>query len=203
MKLTIVLFFLALLPSLCFGQGSQAELKFHEGSNLYINGNPQQALSAVQEGLKAEPGNRKLQALKKLLEDQKKEEEQKKKEEQQKNQDKKDQQNKDKKEQENKDKQDQQKKDQEKKEQEQKEKEQKEREEKEEQQKDQEEKEQQEKEKDKKNFDPEVEDKLKEMQIDPEKARMLLEAMRNQEIQYLQQRKREQTKRRDPSKPDW
>ncbi len=198
MKLIPVFIFFSLLTTACLAQGTQAEAKFHEGSNLYINGNPQGALAAVQDGLRADPRNQKLQALKKLLEDQKKEEEKKKKEEQQKNQDKKNQENKDKKEQENKDKQDQQKK-----EQEQKQKEQQEREQKEKQQKEREEKEKQEEEKDKKDFDPKVEEKLKEMKIDPEKAKMLLEAMRNQEIQYLQQRKREQTKRRDPSKPDW
>lgn len=46
-------------------------------------------------------------------------------------------------------------------------------------------------------------DKLKEMNISPEKAKMILEAMRNNEIQYLQQNKRKPTKRKDPGKPDW
>ena len=36
-----------------------------------------------------------------------------------------------------------------------------------------------------------------------EKAKMILEAMKNQEIQYLQQNKRKATKQRDKTKPDW
>lgn len=50
---------------------------------------------------------------------------------------------------------------------------------------------------------PSVSDKLKEMKISEEKARMILEAMKNNEIQYLQQNKRKATKKKDPDKPDW
>ncbi|MCX7638008.1 MAG: tetratricopeptide repeat protein [Cyclobacteriaceae bacterium] len=39
--------------------------------------------------------------------------------------------------------------------------------------------------------------------IDPQKAKEILESMRNQEIQYLQQKKRKGTKPRDKNKPDW
>lgn len=39
--------------------------------------------------------------------------------------------------------------------------------------------------------------------IDPQKAREILENMRHQEIQYLQQKKRKATRPRDSSKPDW
>jgi hypothetical protein len=39
-----------------------------------------------------------------------------------------------------------------------------------------------------------VKQKLEQMKISPEKAEMLLEAMRNQEKQYLQQNKRKATK---------
>lgn len=46
-------------------------------------------------------------------------------------------------------------------------------------------------------------DKLKEMNISEEKARMILEAMRNSEIQYIQQNKRKGTKRPESGKPDW
>ena len=98
-----------------------------------------------------------------------------------KDQDKKDQQEKDKKEQEKKD---QEKKDQEKKQQS------------EEQKKD-------DKNKEKKQIPPSVSDKLKEMQMSEEKAKMILEAMKHQEIQYLQQNKRKATKPKDRSKPDW
>lgn len=114
-------------------------------------------------------------------EDEKKEDE--KKEDEKKDQQKKDQ--KEKKEQEEKEKQEQQKKDQEKKDKEQKEKE-----------------EQQKKDEEKK-MPPSVKEKLEKMKISPEKAEMLLEAMRNQEKQYLQQNKRKATKPKEKGKPDW
>lgn len=43
----------------------------------------------------------------------------------------------------------------------------------------------------------------KKSNIDPQKAREILENMRNREVQYLQQQKRKATKPRDKSKPDW
>ena len=46
-------------------------------------------------------------------------------------------------------------------------------------------------------------DKLKEMNISEEKARMILEALKNNEIQYIQQNRRKATKRKDSDKPDW
>lgn len=48
-----------------------------------------------------------------------------------------------------------------------------------------------------------MEQKLEEMKISPEKAQMILEAMRNNEVQYLQQQKRKATKRPPSGKPDW
>ena len=50
---------------------------------------------------------------------------------------------------------------------------------------------------------PTASDKLKEMNISEEKAKMILEAMKNNEIQYIQQNKRKATKRKDNGKPDW
>lgn len=47
------------------------------------------------------------------------------------------------------------------------------------------------------------EDKLKELNLTEEKARMILEAMKNNEIQYIQQNKRKPTKKPDNGKPDW
>lgn len=44
---------------------------------------------------------------------------------------------------------------------------------------------------------------LQEMNISPEKAQMILDAMKNDEIQYIQQMEREPTRRPDASKPDW
>jgi Ca-activated chloride channel homolog len=41
------------------------------------------------------------------------------------------------------------------------------------------------------------------MEMSEEKAQMILEAMKNQEIQYLQQNKRKATKPKDKGKPDW
>ena len=49
----------------------------------------------------------------------------------------------------------------------------------------------------------EVSEKLKDMKISEEKAKMVLEAMKNQEVQYLQQNKRKATKPRAKGKPDW
>ncbi|MTI20836.1 tetratricopeptide repeat-containing protein [Fulvivirga sp. RKSG066] len=46
-------------------------------------------------------------------------------------------------------------------------------------------------------------EKLKEMKISEEKAKMILEALKNNEIQYIQQDVKKATKRKDPNKPDW
>jgi hypothetical protein len=47
------------------------------------------------------------------------------------------------------------------------------------------------------------EDKLKEMKISEEKAKLILEAMKNNEVQYIQQNKRKAKKKKNPNKPDW
>ncbi|MFC2125507.1 hypothetical protein ACFLU5_11915 [Bacteroidota bacterium] len=44
---------------------------------------------------------------------------------------------------------------------------------------------------------------MEEMQISEEKARMILEAMKNNEVQYLQQMQRKSKEKPDNSKPDW
>ncbi len=59
------------------------------------------------------------------------------------------------------------------------------------------------KENDKTDIPPSVSEKLKEMKMSEDKARMVLEAMKNQEVQYLQQNKRKATKPRSRGKPDW
>jgi len=187
----------------------------------------EEALNYFKQAMKADPNNEQArynyEMVKKKLEEKKKQEQQnkdknnqdkkddqKKDQKDQKDQDKKDQNKenkdqkdqKDKKDQQNKDKQDQQKKDQKDK-QDQKDKEQKEKEqkEKEQQQREQEKKDQQNKDKNK--LDPQLSEKLKEMKISEEKAKMILEAMKNQEVQYLQQNKRKATKPKDKGKPDW
>jgi Ca-activated chloride channel family protein len=118
----------------------------------------------------------------------------------QKEQEKKEQEEKDKKAQEQKD---QQKKDEDQKSQEQKEKEEKEKKEKQgdKEQEAKEQKEQQKKDKDK--VPQDVARKLEKLNMTPEKAQMILEAMKNQEKQYLQQNKRKATKPKDKGKPDW
>jgi tetratricopeptide (TPR) repeat protein len=45
--------------------------------------------------------------------------------------------------------------------------------------------------------------RLEEMNISEEKAKMILEALRNQEIQYYQQLKKQPKSKKDPNKPDW
>lgn len=165
----------------------------------------EEALTYFKSSLKANPANEEArynyEMVKKKLEEQKKQQQQ-----QRDDQDKKDQEQKD-----NKDKQDQ--KDQKQNEQQQKDKEKKEQEEKqkqEQQKKDQEKKEQQQKEqqeqeekKDEKKEQSPSSEKMKQMKISEEKAKMVLEAMKNQEVQYLQQNKRKATKPKDKGKPDW
>ena len=174
-------------------------------------GNFEEALNYFKQALRANPGNDdarfNYEMVKKKLEEQKKNE--------QKNQDK----NKDKQEQQDKEKQDkqdqqkkeqdQQQKDQQKKDQENKEKQdqekkdQEEKDKKDKQEKDKEQEEKEKQDKEKKDIPPSVKEKLKDMDMSEEKAKMILEAMKNQEIQYLQQNKRKASKQRDKSKPDW
>jgi len=63
--------------------------------------------------------------------------------------------------------------------------------------------EQKEEEKDQQNQNPSTKQKLEDMNISEEKARMILEAMKNNEIQYIQQQKRKATEQPDSGKPDW
>jgi Ca-activated chloride channel family protein len=174
-------------------------------------GKQEEALSYFKESIKSDVTNQdaryNYELLKKKIEEKKKQD-QKKKDEQNKDKDKenKDQ---DKKEDEKKEdqKKDQEQKDKEKKEQEQKEKD---KQKQDQEKKDQEKKDKEEKEKEEqdkkdqeKKMPPDVKQKLEEMKISPEKAEMLLEAMRNQEKQYLQQNKRKATKPKEKGKPDW
>ncbi|MCG8310952.1 MAG: hypothetical protein MI975_26425 [Cytophagales bacterium] len=46
-------------------------------------------------------------------------------------------------------------------------------------------------------------EKLEELNLTEEKARMILEAMKNNEIQYIQQNRRKPRKKSDSNKPDW
>lgn len=179
-------------------------------------GKHEEALNHFKEAIKSDLNNQEArynyELVKKKLEekkkqDQKKQDQQNKDQDQKKDQDKKEQEKKDqqkkdqeqkdkeKKEQEEKKKEEQGKKDQEKKDQDKKDQEKK----------DQEKKDKEEKEKkdEEKKMPPSVKEKLEQMKISPEKAEMLLEAMRNQEKQYLQQNKRKATKPKEKGKPDW
>src|SRR5882762_1609599 len=174
-------------------QSNDAKIKSLASQQLGVLSNRQskleEALNYFKQALKAAPENEdarlNYEMVKKKLEDQKKQDQQKQNED--KNKDNKDQKDKQDKKEDQKDKKDQNK-DQKKKEQEKK--------------KPGEEKKDN-KDKDKKEIPPSVSDKLKEMQMSEEKAKMILEAMKHQEIQYLQQNKRKATKPKDRSKPDW
>jgi len=199
-------------------QSSNTRIKSIANQQLGVMANRkgkfEEALNYFKQALKTAPDNEdaryNYEMVKKKLEEEKKKQEQQNKDQNKENKDDKKDQNKDKKDQQNKDQQDKknqedQKKDQQKKEQEQKDKEQKskEQQDKDKKEKEQQEKEQQEKNPDKKDLPPSVSEKLKEMQMSEEKAKMILEAMKNQEIQYLQQNKRKASKPKDKGKPDW
>lgn len=192
---TILLFLLLTTFFTSFAQ--TAERYFNESAHMYVDNKPQQALQKVSEGLKKYPSDPQLNALAEKLKEEKKQEEQEKKEQQQ-EQEKKEKQQKEQeqKQDEKKDGEDKEKKsDKDKSEEEQNKEEQKK---KEEQQEDAEKKKEEEKE-----TPPSVSDKLQQMKISEEKAKMLLEAMKNQEVQYLQQNKRKATKPKEKGKPDW
>ncbi len=195
--------------------------------------NPKQlqtSLDYFKKALKADPGNEEArynyELVKKLIEEQKKKDQEKKdqnkdkdkdkKEDQEKkkDQEKKDEQNKDQKEKdkEEKDKEKGDKQDQEKQEKSDKDQEQQEqdKQKQEQQKKDQEKKEgeqddkNKEENKDKKKEMPQsTKEKLQQMKISPEKAKMILEAMKNQEVQYIQQSKKKAKRKSKNNKPDW
>ena len=178
------------------GNAQSAQAYFNNSANYYVKDKKVEAMQTIRDGLAKYPSDEKLKALAEKMKQEKKEQE--KKEQEQKEQEKKDQQQKD---QEKKDEQEQQKKEQEKKEQEQKDKQEKN--EKKDPEKDQQQSEEEKKEEQKQNQPQPPPDKFKDMKISEEKAKMLLEAMKNQERQYLQQNKRKATKSKDKSKPDW
>lgn len=182
-------------------------------------GRLEEALNNFKQAIKADPNNRdaryNYEMLKKKLDEEKKKQQQdqqnrdKQNKENQKDDNQKDQKQK----QDQKKNEEQQKKEQEQKDQQQKDQQQKEKEEKEQQQKDQQKKEdaeqkdqrdaEEKQQKNEKQPPPDWSKKLQEMKISEEKARMILEAMKNQEKQYLQQNQRKATKPRDKGKPDW
>lgn len=169
-------------------------------------GKSEEALSHFKQAIKSDQTNEdaryNYELLKKKLEEEKKKKEQQKQDQKEQS---KDQENKDEQKKDQKDKQDQKKEQQDKDKEEQKDQKQKEKEQKDSEQKKKEEQEQNKEKQDqeKKDIPPSVKEKLQQMQMSEQKAKMILEAMKNQEIQYLQQNKRKATKPKDRGKPDW
>lgn len=178
----------------------------------------EEALSHFKESLKADPLNEdsryNYELLKKVLEEQEKQEQENQDQNKDQNKDEQDEQNKEEQENKDQDKENQEQENQENKDGQEKDQEEQEGDKKEEENKegkpeDQEEKEAEEKEGEQKegeeeeSKEPSFSDKLKEMNISEDKARMILEAMKNNEIQYYQQNKRKAKKKKDSSKPDW
>lgn len=166
-------------------------------------GKSEEALNHFKEAIKSNPANDdaryNYELLKRKLDEEKKQEQQK-----QEQQDKQDQQNDQQKkdEQNEQEKKDQDKKDQEKKDQDKNSDPDKDDKNKDDQQKEEQQNKDQQEDKDQKENKPSSE-KLEQMKITEDKAKMILEAMKNQEIQYLQQNKRKATQPKDKNKPDW
>jgi outer membrane biosynthesis protein TonB len=195
MKKALLIISLLSFVSLVFAQ-SPVDY-FNRAANEYIYKDAQIALNTLDAGLSKYPTDKNLQNLKDKINKDKQKQDQKQKQQQEDQQ---------KKEEENKQKQDQQKKEEEEKKQQQ-DQNQKAENDKNAEQKDQpqdakpEETEEKGKEMDQ---PPQTRsEKLEELNLTEEKARMILEAMKNNEIQYIQQNKRNATKKPDSNKPDW
>lgn len=185
-------------------KGQSPALAFNRAASHFIEGDNEQALENVNAGLRRYPNDPQLKALKEKLE-KKQEEEKKKQEQQQQEQQKKDQQKKQEQQKDGESSEEEQKREegQEKKEGEEERKEEKGQQEKEEEKPSEEEKEGQEKKEQQAPTPSETQQRLEEMEISPEKARMILEAMKSKEVQYLQQKKRKAARKTDDGKPDW
>lgn len=188
MKFSLFTILITLLGTGLYAQ-SQVDY-FNRAANEYIYENNQVALNTIDAGLTKYPSDADLTSLKEKIEKEKKEEEQKQQQ------------------------QDQQEQEKQKQEQEQKEEEQEQNQEEQESEEggDAEEKEQsqeaqqEETEEEGKEMEQPPQsrsEKLEELNLTEEKARMILEAMKNNEIQYIQQNKRKAKKKPDSTKPDW
>jgi hypothetical protein len=176
-------------------QPAGATVLFHRAANQYIAGQQQEALQTVEHGLRQYPSDAKLQALaEKLKQQQQQNQQQDQQQNQQSQQQQQDAEGQDSEQNQNQQGAENQQPNQQQEQQQQQENEQ------------QQLREAQEgDEREVQPLDPrgEAEKRLQEMNISPEKARMLLEAMRSNEIQYLQQKKRQATRRPKSNKPDW
>lgn len=201
----LLVFFITCLSLGGFAQ--DAETAFHQGANSYVKGNLQEATQTVASALQKYPSDPKLNSLMEKL---KKEEQENKDEEKE---------NKEKNEEEDKEKQEEKDKNKDQENQEQQEKEGEEGEEKPEEKGEEKEKGEEEKEGDKeeKESGEEKEEgeegekeemksknqRFQEMNLTEEKAKMILEAMKNNEVQYIQQNKRKVRENTNYGKPDW
>ena len=200
MKKILKITFCIILASVASVYAQTAGDYFNRAANEYIYQNDQIALNTIDNGLKTYPNDPPLVNLKEKILKDKEEQEQK---DQQQNQDQQDQ----------KDQQEQEQKEQEQQEQQQEEQQQQQDQQESEEGEDAEQKEQPQQQPEQQETDEEGEEmqepprsreeKLEELNLTEEKARMILEAMKNNEIQYIQQNKRKPTKKPDSSKPDW
>lgn len=193
--------FLMLFCTLCLSavgqQASGPNLIFNSAANHYIAGQQQQALQTVEKGLRQYPTDRKLQSLHQKLQQQQQQQnnEQEQNDKQENNQQSEEQQKSAAGEQSDEDLNQQGEK-----------KEQAgegEKQDKKEQQRESEDGEGEEQEAQARDPQGEVDKRLQEMNISPEKAKMMLEAMKSNEIQYLQQKQRQPARRQKSDKPDW
>ena len=210
-QLIFTLFFILFSGTATLAQS--ADDYFHQSAQLYTKSKDQYAKKLLDEGLMQYPNDPKLSALREKI----KEDEEKKKKEQQKKdqQDQKDHQNKDQqkqdqdsqeKEQDKKGQDQSDQKDQEgKKSEEEKDAEQSDTDKKEGEESEQKSAEEAKDESDKKGEpkEPSTSAKLEAMNVSEEKAKQILEALRNKEAQYIQQMRKKATKRKDSGKPDW
>jgi hypothetical protein len=194
-------FFIAFISLLAWSTTSQAQsskVAFNQAANLFIEGQNQEALQSVNAGLQRHPNDAQLKALKEKLEQQQKEQQQQQQNQQEQQQEKGDSEKEKQEQQQQEGKENKEQKEEgEKKEQEGEQNQDEKKEEGEEQNEEQEPQEQPQP------GESETEQRLKEMDISPEKARMILEAMKSNEVQYLQQKKRKASKRSNNGKPDW
>jgi hypothetical protein len=199
-KCVLIFLFVVGVSSLGYCQGAQAY--FNSTANLYVHDKKAEALRSVEEGMRKFPNDQKLKALAEKLKKEKQKEDQKRnqenKDQQQKDQEKKEQEKKDQQQKDQKDQKDQQQKDDQQSKEEKKDQEAKDKKEGE-----QDQRKDEQNKSEKSENSPQLSKKLQEMKRSEEKAKMILEAMKNNEVQYLQQNKRKATKPRDRGKPDW
>jgi hypothetical protein len=214
MRNFFIIFFTISLSTLSI-KAQNVEQAFHNAAQHYIAGQKEQAKQSIYEGLAQEPNDRKLrELLQKLLEEEQQQQqnsqqnEQKKEQQDQQQDDSQDQQEN----QDSKDSKDQNEQEQgqkqrgeqgEQKQQESKDKDQQNGKKREEELSGEQSTGEQPQEGKEEGFVPSTAEKLKEMNISKEKAKMVLEAMENSEKQYLQQLRRRSSKKKDRNKPDW